>query len=56
VGLQLMCVGLAAVIAAMIVAAGWYTGSHCPRCGAACYARRELQRKMARQAAMKGAL
>jgi hypothetical protein len=49
-GLQWMCVGLAGLIAAMIVAAGWWSGNHCPRCGAAGYTRSALPRKTAGEA------
>jgi hypothetical protein len=47
-GLQWMCVGLAALMAAMIVVAGWWSGSHCPRCGVF-YPRHASHRRAARE-------
>jgi hypothetical protein len=49
VALQLLCVALAGLIAAMIVVAGWWSGTHCARCGSACFERRARQRKAARE-------
>jgi hypothetical protein len=49
-GLQLLIVGLAAAVAALIVAAGWWSGSHCPRCRAS-ELRRAREGRATRQAA-----